>query len=155
MNPERDIRDDEPKDSEFEATDKHQGSKPDQSSWLIRIIQFVLAAVLIGIVVHGLLTRLRERVAQMGTHGTTSLSGGERNENATTATHVSLSSTAARSPAASPRVVAAPDTCLRSLADVADYLELARVKRETRAYELGLTSREALVQLATSSEPSR
>lgn len=157
MNSEYDNQIDEPDTQEMEATDEHVEHKPARPSWPIRITQCTLTAVLIGIVAHGLLTRTRESADRPARHGTRTLRDAEAGESATTAVAQTVRPAASsiNAPTVPATAVSALENNLNSLHDIRDYLELHRVRRETRAYELGLTSRNALVQMALTSEPKR
>ena len=154
MNSQRDNHDDELADPEFEPTGEPTEREPARRPWAMRIIQFALVAVLIGIVVHGLLTRSPNGAASAGRRVDTSFTVAP---NTTTAASTSNAMTPPSSASRSSVAPASSDalTCdgLVSLHDIRDYLDLHRVTRETRAYQLALTSRDALLQLVITSEP--
>jgi len=155
VNSERANRDDELPDSDVEATSERAPRRPEQPSLVIRAIQFLLGATLIAIVVHGLLTRSPNDKAPPGHSVRTSPTAAHDVISAPSTSNANAPSSSSRSPVASASTAAPTCDRILSLHDIRDYLELHRVTRETRAYQLALTSRDAFVQFAITSEPKQ
>ncbi|MBI5769808.1 MAG: hypothetical protein HZA93_18675 [Verrucomicrobia bacterium] len=121
----------------------------------IRVIQIALTLVLIGVIVHGLASRHPPPISPSRANAAGSSATAEAKSSSTI-------ETAAKAPLATlnnhvlPTTYRHPDfEGLTSLNDVPDYLQLHWIRRETRRYQLGLAARDALIELAITSDENR
>lgn len=153
MNSTPEIHEEEAADEEIKSPDKVVARERCRPSLIVPAVQIALAAILACVVAHGLWRGGRRAFGV----STFSINAGQSGESGNGPELVTTNRNLGRAQlkVVAPVAVTPAADGLGSIHDIRDFLELHRVRRETRAYELGTASRDALFRMTLDSNRGR